>query len=104
MRKRSEREGKCERQRKEGWRKERKSGRAKIGSGEWRQKESDTRTTCEEGEKERGERKTVKGNGRWQWQWWVVMAMVITRGSDSGVEMVAARAKIKREEIKAGWK
>ena len=44
----------------------------------------------------------MKGNGRWQWQWWVVMAMVITRGSDSGVEMVAARAKIKREEIKAG--
>jgi|SouAtlMetagenome_1021521.scaffolds.fasta_scaffold145277_1 hypothetical protein len=30
------------------------------------------------------------------------MVMVITRGSDSGVEMVAARAKIKREEIKAG--
>ena len=30
------------------------------------------------------------------------MAMVIVRGSDSGVEMVAARAKIKREEIKEG--
>ena len=34
MRKRSEREGKCERQRKEGWRKERKSGRAKTDR-EW---------------------------------------------------------------------
>ena len=30
------------------------------------------------------------------------MVMMIIRGSDSGVEMVAARAKIKREEIKAG--
>ena len=30
------------------------------------------------------------------------MAIVIIRGSDSGVEMVAARAKIKREEIKEG--
>ena len=30
------------------------------------------------------------------------MVMMIIRGSDSGVEMVAARAKIKREETKAG--
>ena len=36
--------------------------------------------TCEEGEKERGERKAVKGNGRWQWQWW--MAMVDGDGND----------------------
>ena len=42
----------------------------------------------------------VDGSGNGEWQWWVVM--VIIRGSDSGVEMVAARAKIKREEIKAG--
>ena len=32
----------------------------------------------------------------------MAVAMVIIRGSDSGVEMVAARAKIKREEIKEG--
>ena len=44
----------------------------------------------------------VDGSGNGGWQWWMVMAMVIIRGSDSGVEMVAARAKIKREEIKAG--
>ena len=32
---------------------------------------------------------------------WMVMVMMM-RGSDSGVEMMAARAKIKREEIKEG--
>ena len=30
------------------------------------------------------------------------MVMVMTRGSDSGVEVAAARAKIKREEKKVG--
>jgi hypothetical protein len=59
-------------------------------------------------ERERGKE---SGEGKWQMAvamvdsnggWWVVIVMVIIRGSGSGVEMVAARAKIKREEIKAG--
>ena len=33
----------------------------------------------------------MSGNGGWQW--WVVMATVIIRGSDSGVEMVAEEQK-----------
>ena len=44
----------------------------------------------------------VDGSGNGGWQWWMVMVMMIIRGSDSGVEMVAARAKIKREEKKEG--
>ena len=44
----------------------------------------------------------VDGSGNGGWQWWMVMAMMMIRGSDSGVEMVAARAKIKREKIKEG--